>query len=394
MEATARSSGAPTFSKLPAELVSYILNELLRGIDSRFVCQFVCKEWNAAVCATCAKFRTKDAKGHEVAAAAALQGHLGVLKWLRSEGYMINREVSQRAAEGGHWGVLVWLRDTAGVPFWHQVWVAAAEGGHVDLVKELVKEENAVETNPDWKCLLARSAARGGHIEMVKWVLENGYDVDSYARVAVAQRGDLDIVKLLWAHERNGYGWSEYIGGGASAGGHLHVLQWLRDNGVPWALPSVFEKAAEGGHIEVIQWAKENGCPWTDTFCSYASGNGHFHVLRWARENGAPWSPAGVCSDAARLQNWDMLKWAAGQRCPCDRNTTMWIAKAGRVDILQWSKTLGWEMNEDVCRVAAEHGHLDVLQWARINGVPWDAETCASAAGAGHFEVLKVCRYV
>jgi hypothetical protein len=42
--------------------------------------------------------------------------------------------------------------------------------------------------------------------------------------------------------------------------GHLHVLQWLREDGATWD-SRVITCAEEHGYNYVIEWARENGCP-------------------------------------------------------------------------------------------------------------------------------------
>jgi len=46
--------------------------------------------------------------------------------------------------------------------------------------------------------------------------------------------------------------------------------------------------AAQGGHLEVLQWLREQNppCPWSELACARAAWGGHLDVLRWARERG------------------------------------------------------------------------------------------------------------
>ena len=47
--------------------------------------------------------------------------------------------------------------------------------------------------------------------------------------------------------------------------------------------------AAYGGHLHVLQWLREYGCDWDYTTCLLAAKSGHVELLRWARENGCEW---------------------------------------------------------------------------------------------------------
>ncbi|CAN0374835.1 unnamed protein product, partial [Ectocarpus sp. 12 AP-2014] len=82
----------------------------------------------------------------------------------------------------------------------------------------------------------------------------------------------------------------------AAKGGHLGVLQWLRDNGCPWD-EGTCSYAAWGGYLEVLQWTRNNGCPWDKETCSKAAWRGHLEALQWARNNGCPWDKE-TCSKA------------------------------------------------------------------------------------------------
>eukprot|EP00611_Tribonema_gayanum_P027248 TRINITY_DN6676_c0_g1_i1.p1 TRINITY_DN6676_c0_g1~~TRINITY_DN6676_c0_g1_i1.p1 ORF type:complete len:161 (-),score=27.16 TRINITY_DN6676_c0_g1_i1:34-516(-) len=90
------------------------------------------------------------------------------------------------------------------------------------------------------------------------------------------------------------------------------LVQWAVDNGlkVPMALNSCVRRgdlngfcflratydmplrlehawlAAERGHLHMLQWLRQNNCPWDRLTCSSAAENGHLEVLQWARANG------------------------------------------------------------------------------------------------------------
>ena len=67
----------------------------------------------------------------------------------------------------------------------------------------------------------------------------------------------------------------------AAWGGHLKVLQWLRQRGCSCGLATCVA-AATGGHLEVLKWAREQDCPW-DAFMvrACATKGGHHEVLKW-----------------------------------------------------------------------------------------------------------------
>jgi len=73
----------------------------------------------------------------------------------------------------------------------------------------------------------------------------------------------------------------------AAKGGHLAVLQWLRENGAPWD-ERTCSCAAKCGHLATLQWLRANGAPWDEWTCVYAARGGHLAMLEWLRANGAP----------------------------------------------------------------------------------------------------------
>ena len=44
-----------------------------------------------------------------------------------------------------------------------------------------------------------------------------------------------------------------------------------------------------GGHLEVLQWLREHHRPWGEVTCAWAAEGGHLGVLKWAWEHGCPW---------------------------------------------------------------------------------------------------------
>lgn len=65
------------------------------------------------------------------------------------------------------------------------------------------------------------------------------------------------------------------------------------------------------GHLHIIQWARQNDCPWNKDTCEDAVFNGHLHILQWARQNGCRWNKY-TCIDVAVRSgedNAEILQW-------------------------------------------------------------------------------------
>ena len=120
-------------------------------------------------------------------------------------------------------------------------------------------------------------AARGGHLALLQWAQQNGCPWDRFAcGRAAARDGHLETLQWL-AAAGDDYGVREYLvisetAYEAAAGGHHHVLDYLKE----WIVPFAWEMAvpfvaARHGHLATLQWLRANGCPWSKPVC-----------LRWA----------------------------------------------------------------------------------------------------------------
>jgi hypothetical protein len=101
----------------------------------------------------------------------------------------------------------------------------------------------------------------------------------------------------------------------AIEGGDLTSVMEIYEKKHEWSTEdlSICEYATENGHLHVLQWLVENGFPWDERICEYAAYNGRLDILQWARENGCPWN-TWVCSYAAQNGYLDILQWGKGER--------------------------------------------------------------------------------
>ena len=185
---------------------------------------------------------------------AVRYGSVEILQLVTAKGCTCdNKDTCASAAENGHLDVLRWLR-TKGCPWDECTCIAAAAYGHLDVL-QWARENGCL-----WHDETCSYAAQGGYLEVLQWARENGcpWDEESICEHA-ALGGKLDV--LQWLRTTNGCPWDEWTCSNAALGGYLEVLQWSREKGCPWD-ESTCSSAAEFGHLEVLQWARENGCPW------------------------------------------------------------------------------------------------------------------------------------
>ena len=74
----------------------------------------------------------------------------------------------------------------------------------------------------------------------------------------------------------------EYEANRAAENGHLTVLQWMKENGLPLPNQNGANWAAYNGHLAILQWIKENNLPLPNHVgARWAAGNSHTAVVNW-----------------------------------------------------------------------------------------------------------------
>ena len=123
----------------------------------------------------------------------------------------------------------------------------------------------------------------------IKWLRSKGKHFDQFCVADAAGRGHLEAIKEMRRSKARGTDessrarWSVEAVEQAAKGGHLEVVQWLRQNGCPWDSRTCF-CAAAGGHLEILKWARSQDppCPWSRRDCrDGAFQSGHQHIIDW-----------------------------------------------------------------------------------------------------------------
>lgn len=315
-------------------------------------------------------------------------------------------------------------------PRWHTCGTSS-----VERFKWAVNEMGAFNTEWFQGAAMTHSkyAAKNDNLDFLKWLFtyfndDNFPEFESIIEPIfdeVCLHGHLDILWWLSTDlitEGDSFVlWLKYNNvEDAAANGHIHVLEFFRNEYSITADTDVCRRAAENGQLKVLQWIQENGfrnsipsgaiaefngflpsfprsaevtstLEWNEKICHAAAGNGQLEILKWLRKNHCPWNET-TCSEAARGGHLDILQWARANDCPWDEWTCTQAALSGHLHIIQWARQNGCQWNHDTCQKAAKGGHLHVLQWARENGCPWYSGTCCKAAKYGHLHILKWAR--
>jgi ankyrin repeat protein len=185
------------------------------------------------------------ARGHS--GFAAQNGHVEIVKELVKAGADVN-------AKDGNGYLAV---------------VQAAQNGYVEIVKELVKAGADVNAKDGYGRLAVVLAAQNGHVEIVKELVKAGADVnakdgDERGRLAVvlaAHNGHVEIVKELVkagadVNAKDGYGYLAVVE--AAQNGHVEIVKELVKAGADVNAKSgegklAFVLAAHNGHVGVTE---------------------------------------------------------------------------------------------------------------------------------------------
>jgi len=151
------------------------------------------------------------------------------------------------------------------------------------------------------------------------------------------------------------------------------------------------------GNLDVVKWLKCNNI-YIDKydFGTIAGKFGHLHLLEWAKENILSRKTSDyICINAAENGYLDVLIWCKTNEMYINRPTiiNLMAAQNGHLDILIWLKENDYKFNPNktigMCSVAASNGHLNVIKWLRANGCYWDKDVLIEAKKNGHMDVFN-----
>jgi len=158
--------------------------------------------------------------------------------------------------------------------------------------------------------------------------------------------------------------------------GRADLLEWLRENEMPWDT-IVTSGAADCGHVKVLEWAYNNGCPIDQSAWMFALWKNHVDVLQWIHDLEVPLEPYGTHYDH-------------------QHNVCIEALSANKPDILKWAIKNGYSWNEYTCahvikdQPSSRRGR--VFSLALEHGCPFDKDECLSIAR--HFQDNNVAKLI
>ena len=263
---------------------------------------------------------------------AASEGRLDILIWMKSKGYVLwcIYNVFSSAAYRGHLEVIKYLRSES--YFWDEgTCYFAAAGGHLEVL-QWVRANGC-----PWNENTLHAALKNNHLEVYKWAKDNGCPTDDSICWAAAKIGNLELVRETYRRtcRRMVCNW-------AAKGGHMDILNYLRERGCVWD-ETVTSGAAKGGHFELLKWLRQEDCPWDKYTVRNAAKNGHLNILKWALENG--------CSEGKGMYT------AA--------------AKGRRIEILDWLWNNGYRSFTQSCyKYAIINRQIELIKWLHEHDCP------------------------
>ena len=249
--------------------------------------------------------------------------------------------VCNTCAENGYLDILIWVLDIS--------YYGASDEEFQDLY------------NKDSICY---AACKGNQLKIVIWIHE--YDsclIHNNLCIYAASFGNIEILEWAISHE---YPLSSHVAANLAGNGQFEALKWVFSLGCPlneWDSEK-YTYTINGSTFTCSMTARMDG--WT---CSRAARDGHLDILQWLREQGCPFAKD-ICKYAAMSDNLDILKWLQSLGCSWDEEVCATAAEYGHLKTLIWLREQGCQWNKKTTRVAASNGMFHTFKWAVEHDCP------------------------
>lgn len=131
------------------------------------------------------------------------------------------------------------------IAFEAEVVETAAQYGQLDFVRDLVERKVSLTR----RCLMI--AAQHGHRHVLQYLHEEkGLFLEKGLAIAAAEAGQLSC--LVFVHKRTSQ-WDRYVTAAAAGGGHLHILQYASEEGLPLDAAAL-QAAQQGDRAECVEY--------------------------------------------------------------------------------------------------------------------------------------------
>lgn len=327
----------------------------------------------------------------EAVSAAAESGHLDVLKWLYSRRAPVcwRPDIAQIAARSGVLSVVSFLLErfppsSEGI---YEILLVSISRGYEAITQEVWSR--FVETGPRLAVtaeIISRAPVRTAR----RMLTAPHARLVPFSIDNASLRGDMPFV--IWAQRHHSVATTRAMDSAATHG-HLRLVQWLHRNRHEGCTTEAMDGAAAHGHFEIVLWLHENrteGC--TDQACFMAAIRGHLDVAQWLYETRCATFPLNTFDHVCANGHLEVAQWLSANRIGGGSTDAFdWAAAQSHLRVVKWLHN----NRSEGCTVlamdsAACHGHFDTVCWLSENR-PEQCSTNAidHAAGNGHLAIIR-----
>jgi hypothetical protein len=215
-------------------------------------------------------------------------------------------------------------------------------------------------------------AAREGHLPVLVWLRNRGVPPGSELVSQAAVSGDCRIVQFC--HEWHGGPLPEIeIMHEAARHGCLRLLQWMvTEKGVTPPQDLVYI-AAVAGKLGVVRWARRRGLPWNSILSNATQEESDILTLL----------------DTAVQGHSKVVKWCHQHNCPGIRRAANAAAGSGKIHLMRWCIRKGARLTDEALIVAARYNRKFSIVWCLAYGCRWTPAAFTAALRGKHYELMK-----
>jgi hypothetical protein len=202
--------------------------------------------------------------------------------------------------------------------------------------------------------------------------------------LAAAKRDDVPGLLLCKSHPEWSRELSYWLSYYAASAGSINVLAFFASNGELCRV-SICDEAIKKSNLALLQWAHAHSCRLGGNPCLLAAGAGDLIIMQWLRQQAVPWDYEKTVIAAAASGNcdsWRLLEWlqqeAGAAPWPQDKLSQLLLEalRAGNTASADWLLEQGAPLPQRLWHYSMYVGPVVLcvagLQWARAKGCEWD----------------------
>ncbi len=315
-------------------------------------------------------FEARQTHTQDMLDAAASEGRLSAMKWIRAICprifYSESSNLMDLAAKKGHLAVLRYLGSGPNPKPWN-TYLTSLAAPHLDCIKWLLSAGVCGGYNPCSHHILSLVAECHG-LAALQWLRAHCNLSAGFWNITVCEHaadvGDHAMLEWLRAQSPP-VPWGVQVCGGAAARGDISMLSWARNQRPPAPWGVRVTAAAADDDVETLKWlrAQDPPCPWDASSCKAAVCSGCMDTLIWLRGQDPPCPFSTQCTSiAAAWSNLEVLQWLHARGCPLGPSTARMATFGRNVTMLKWLQSVGCPPSDDCIRTACQ-GDLATFEW-------------------------------